>query len=249
MLKTVSADLHIHTCLSPCASLDMTPRKIVGHAREAGLSIIAVTDHNSAENVPAVEGAAAGTGLYVIPGIEINTVEEVHVLGLFQSCRDALEMQNLVFGNLTPGENDENLFGLQVIANERDEVEGFNRRLLVGSTSLNVNRTVEWIHRYHGIAVFSHIDREVNSIIGQLGFIPGDIPIDGIEISRNLDSASARLRFSEYGRYPMITSSDSHELEDIGSARTMFTIEELNFSEIRMAFAGRDGRAIANDQY
>lgn len=244
MLRAVSADLHIHTCLSPCASLDMTPIKIVRQAIDTGLSIIAVTDHNSAENVAAVTAAAKGSGLYVIPGIEISTAEEVHILGLFGTCNDAFDIQKIVFEHLMPGENDEKLFGLQIIANEFDEVEGFNNRLLVGSTTLDVNRVADLIHRHSGIAIFSHIDREANSIMSQLGFIPRDITFDGIEISRNMSVIQARIRFSEYENHPFIRSSDSHELHDIGSATTAFVIEELNFSEIRMALSGSGGRAI-----
>ena len=244
MLQTVSADLHIHTCLSPCADLDMTPRNIVRQSIAMGLSIIAITDHNSAENVAAVTAAARGTGLRIIPGIEIATAEEVHLVGLFESCGAVLRMQDIVFEHLMPGENDEKLFGMQVIANERDEVEGFNKRLLIGSTSLDVNRTIDCIHRHDGIAIFSHIDREANSIIGQLGFIPPGIPVDGIEISRRTGMAEARLRFREYERYPFITASDSHDLQDIGRVSTKFLLAETSLSEIRMALAGTDGRKI-----
>jgi len=222
----------------------MTPIKIVRQAIKTGLSIIAVTDHNSAENVAAVNAAAKGSGVYVIPGIEISTAEEVHILGLFGTCNDTRDIQKTVFEHLMPGENDEKLFGPQVIANEFDEVEGFNNRLLIGSTTLDVNRVVDLIHRHCGIAIFSHIDREANSIIGQLGFIPPDITFEGIEISRNMSITQARIRFSEYGNYPFIRSSDSHELHDIGSAKTTFVIEELNFNEIHMALSGSGDRAI-----
>jgi len=244
VLQIVSADLHIHTCLSPCADLGMTPIKIVRHAVAAGLSIIAITDHNSAENVTSVTAAARGTGLYVIPGIEITTSEEVHIVGLFESCRAALSVQDIVFDHLMQGENDEKLFGLQIIANEHDEVEGFDKRLLIGSSSLDVSRTIDCIHGNNGIAIFSHIDREANSIIGQLGFIPADAPIDGIEISRHTGMEQARVRFREYEQYPFIRSSDSHELRDIGTATTEFLIEELNLNEIRMALKGESGRKI-----
>lgn len=246
MLRTLLADLHIHSCLSPCAGLGMTPKKIVLRSLEAGLSIIAVTDHNSAENVPAVIAAASGTGLLVVPGMEISTVEEVHILGLFESCASAMEMQQLVFDHLMPGTNDENLFGLQVIANENDEVEGFNTRLLIGSTTLDVSRTVESIHRLNGIAVFSHIDRESYSILSQLGFIPAGIGINGIEISKKTSMEEARRRFGDCADYPMIRSSDAHEVEDIGTAATAFVLERPSFAEIGMALAGSQGRCISH---
>ncbi|UCF09839.1 MAG: PHP domain-containing protein, partial [Candidatus Bipolaricaulota bacterium] len=153
MLSVTAVDLHIHTCLSPCASLDMTPRKIVRRACERALGMIAVTDHNSAENAAAVMAAARDTALCVIPGLEVTTAEEAHVLGLFAELEAALSLQEIVYRHLLPGENDEDLFGMQVVANENDEVEGLNKRLLIGATSLTVNQLVEAIHEREGLAV------------------------------------------------------------------------------------------------
>jgi len=244
LLRTFSADLHIHTCLSPCASLDMSPRNIVRRAVEERLSIIAVTDHNSAENAPAVIGAAAGSGLFVIPGMEITTSEEVHLLGLFESIEDALRVQDAVYQYLMPGENDEKVFGMQVIANAQDEVLGFNKRMLAGATSLNLNASIALIHRHNGIAVLCHIDRPAYGIIGQLGFIPPDIAADSIEISRHMNIDDARAAYRDYLRFPIISSSDAHEIEDIGKAATTFLMQEINFHELRLAFSGSGGRSI-----
>jgi len=238
------ADLHIHTCLSPCATFDMTPRKIVTEARKRKLDIIAITDHNSAENVGAVMAAATRAGLAVIPGMEVTTSEEVHIVGLFEDVERALAMQTLVYDHLQPGENDEDLFGLQVIANPFDEVEGINRRLLIGATRLGLGQVVEAIHTLNGVAIAAHIDREAFSIVGQLGFIPGDLELDALEISRRMSLKQGRTVFSGLERFPFITSSDAHDLEEIGVSPTAFRMGGPELDELKRALGRTGGRGI-----
>lgn len=238
------ADLHIHTCLSPCATLDMTPRNIVRQARKKGLDIIAVTDHNSAENTGAVMAAAREANLAVIPGMEITTFEEVHIVGLFEDTGAALAMQALVYDRLQPGENDEDLFGMQVIANALDEVEGMNPRLLIAAVRMGVEETVEAIHRLKGIAVAAHIDREAFGILGQLGFIPRGLDLDALEISRRMTLRQGRSLYKELKTYPFITSSDAHDLGEIGTSPTIFRVAGPQLSELKQALKGIGGRRI-----
>jgi 3',5'-nucleoside bisphosphate phosphatase len=242
--RLIAADLHIHTCLSPCATLDMTPRKIVAEACTKGLEIIAVTDHNSAENTPGVIRAATETDLYVIPGIEVTTSEEVHILGLFEEIDQAFAMQRVVYDNLQSGENDEDLFGIQVVSNEFDEVESINTRLLIGATSLNLSEVVDAIHRQKGLAVAAHIDRESFGVIGQLGFIPDDLDLDAVEISKRLPIDQARNRFKEYKRFPFITASDAHDLKEIGTGSIHMHAARAHIDELRQALNGTGGRGI-----
>ena len=186
-------DTHIHTCLSPCAELDMHPSAIVDAAIRAGLDSIAVCDHNSAENAAAVQRAGNAAGLAVIPGMEITSSEEVHILGLLPDIAAAMELQSKVYRSL-PGRNDESAFGMQVIANEFAEVLGFKEHLLSGATTLNLDRVVAAIHDVDGLAIASHVDREGFGIIGQLGFIPPGLPLDAIEVSQRTPlPASARV--------------------------------------------------------
>ncbi len=243
-MNLASVDMHIHTCLSPCASLDMSPRKIVRQACERQLGMIAVTDHNSAENVGAVMAAARDTALRVIPGLEITSAEEAHVLALFAELEAALSMQEIVYEHLLPGENDEELFGMQVVANEHDEVENLNKRLLIGATTLGLDSLVNAIHEREGLAVAAHIDRESFSVVGQLGFIPPDVPFDGLGISRRLSLTDARARFPEYASYAFLTASDAHELEDIGVAPSHVLVAELSLRELQLALQGREGRRV-----
>lgn len=239
------ADLHIHTCLSPCAELSMTPRDIVEKVASLGINIIAICDHNSAENVSVTRDVARKKGINVVAGMEINSSEEVHVLGLFGDLEDVYKMQEVIYDNLQPGENDEDTFGMQVVVNETDEVLGFNKRLLIGATSLSVNRVVDLIHSFNGLAVASHIDRDGYGIIGQLGFIPQELRFDALEISRRTRPDEARTKFASYRYLPWISSSDAHRLEDIGKRTTSLFMHHSTFEELRLALRGAGGRKVA----
>ena len=243
-LRVVAADLHIHTCLSPCGSLDMTPLKITRKAREKNLGIIAITDHNSAENAAAVMAAGREVDLCVIPGIEVTTSEEAHIVGLFDEVEGALSMQTLVYDRLQPGQNDEDLFGIQVVANALDEVEGINKRLLIGATTIGLSEMVAAIHERSGLALAAHIDRPGFSVVGQLGFIPEDLDLDAVEISKQMTISQARVHFKEYRRFSFVTSSDAHSPEEIGASPTCFQINQPNMAEVRKALAGREGRKV-----
>lgn len=244
MLRALAADLHVHTCLSPCASLDMTPVNIVARARARGLAMIAVTDHNSIENAAALVRAARGSGLCVLPGMEVTTAEEAHLVALFDGLEAAQSLQELVYGRLLPGENDPELFGLQVVANEQDEVEGFNPRLLIGATTLGVGEVVAAVHELGGLAIAAHIDREAYSLVGQLGFIPPDLALDAVEISGAVALGEARGRFPEYLGRAFVTASDAHELEDLGRHPVWIEAAEASFAELRAALRGEGGRRV-----
>jgi predicted metal-dependent phosphoesterase TrpH len=243
-METFSADLHIHTCLSPCADLDMTPMKIVEQAVKKGLSMIAITDHNSLENTGAVIRAARGTGLTVLAGVEITSVEEAHVLGLFEKKDSVDSMQTLLDDNILPGENDEDLFGIQVVANEKDEVERINNRLLIGATQLSLDQIVAEIHKRQGLAIAAHIDRMSFSIPSQLGFIPPALLLDGLEISKHTPLSEAKEQIPECNRFPVITSSDAHFLDEIGQSRFRFEAEQADFKEFQSVLAGKNGRRL-----
>ena len=238
-LTEFKVDLHVHTCLSPCAELDMLPGLIVKEAVKAGLDGIVICDHNSAENVSALKKAGAEKGLVVFGGIEICTVEEVHVLGLFEEDDSLFKMQETVYKNLF-GENDDKYFGEQLVVDENGRLQGVNGRLLIGSVSLSVDEVVDLIHGFGGLVIASHVDRQAFSIIGQLGFIPKGLLVDAVEIScRCADSEISN--YESYG-FPIVRSSDAHFLSDIGKGFTRFYLEEFSFSEMVKAFGGIEGR-------
>ncbi|MDI6803889.1 MAG: PHP domain-containing protein [Bacteroidota bacterium] len=243
MLKTFKADLHIHTCLSPCGDLKMTPQKIINQVLTNNIDIIAICDHNSAENVPALVKAAKGKEVVVLPGMEICSREEIHILALFENLETVFEMQAKVYEKLH-GKNNPDVFGLQVVGNEFDEVLGFNDKLLIGAVDLAIEEIVNRVHKLGGLAIASHIDRESYSVIGQLGFIPISLEFDALEISTRLSYAEARKKFPEYQNYTFIQNSDAHMLDDIGKCTTEFWIENPTFEEIRKALKNEDDRRI-----
>jgi PHP family Zn ribbon phosphoesterase len=243
MIREFRCDFHVHTCLSPCADLDMYPRAVVAMSLARRLDVVAICDHNSSENAQYVIKCAEETGLTVLPGMEITSSEEVHVLALFDNLENLNLLQDLVYRHL-PGKNDENVFGCQAIVNEHDEVEGLSERLLIGATTLPLQRIVSEIHGFGGLAIAAHIDRESFGILGQLGFIPDDLALDALEISRRTGLAAARQRWPELGRIAFIESSDSHVITDIGKGITRAFLEDATTAELRMSFEKANGRYI-----
>jgi hypothetical protein len=222
----------------------MYPSALVGRAVAEKLDVIAICDHNASENVPHVIRAARGRALVVLPGMEITSREEVHLLALFDRMDFLQRLQDIVYSHL-PGINNESRFGCQAIVNELDEVEGFNNRLLIGATELALEDLVRHVHDLGGIAIASHIDRESFSVISQLGFVDPGIPFDALEISGRTGLAHARRKYPELANYPFLASSDAHRIEEIGKGFTEFFLEEPSVHELKMAFSGQAGRRIA----
>ncbi len=170
------------------------PPSLVAQAIAMNLDVIAVCDHNSSENIAYVQKAAKGQTITVLPGMEITSSEEVHLLALFDSLELLTDLQDVIYTHLA-GVNDEDLFGCQAIVNERDEVEGFNDHLLIGATDLPLKSLIDAIHERNGLAIASHIDRESFSVISRLGFIAEDMNFDALEISARMGMEEARRRF------------------------------------------------------
>jgi len=238
IMNEYKADLHIHTCLSYCAELEMTPKNIVRESEKRGLNIIGICDHNSCENVINVKKSAKNMNLNIIGGIEITSKEEVHVLALFDNEDSLLSMQQIVYYNLVDT-YDEKIYNEQVIVNEDDEVLGFNKKLLLGATELTIESIVKYIHELGGIAIASHVDRERFGLISQLGFIPEGLMLDALEISdknqfRNFNNKSL----------PVVVFSDAHSLKDIGKNYTSFYMEQLSFDEMKKSLLCEAGRRI-----
>jgi PHP family Zn ribbon phosphoesterase len=243
MLREFRTDLHVHTCLSPCADLRLSPRNIVAQAHKKQIDVVAICDHNSAENAPAVIKASKGEDLVVLPGMEICTKEEIHILAIFGKPESDLELQWLIYKHLG-GVNKPEVFGMQVVANEFDEVLGFQERLLIGAVDLSIEEVTNAIHRLSGLAIASHIDRESYSVIGQLGFIPKALRLDALEISPNISIEDARARFPDYSNHPFMRNSDAHFIDDVGRCKTEYLIEQPSFAEIAKALRQEDGRRI-----
>jgi len=243
-LRRLRADLHIHTCLSPCGELAMSPRAVVERARAAGLDLIAVTDHNTTENAGAVIEAAAGTELAVLPGIELTTAEEVHVLGLFETGAALGPFQEEVYRNLPDLPAKMKFVEDQVLVDAADYVRGFCPRCLFGATLFSVQEAVELIRSHGGLAIACHIDRESFSLISQLGFIPPGLRLEAVEVSPRLTAEEARAEFGPFDPLQVVRFSDAHKPEEIGSVATEFLVERPSLGEIRLALAGAQGRRV-----
>jgi predicted metal-dependent phosphoesterase TrpH len=247
-VKPYRADLHIHTALSPCASDEMTPPAIVATALEVGLDMIAVSDHNAAGNVAAVQRAAdaAGGALTVLAGMEITSLEEVHVLGLFPDVEAAASVAarlRALLPEADPGYY--SFFGQQPLLDADGLEVGTETAALAYAAPLDLSETVALIHRAGGLAIAAHVDRKAFSVFSQLGFFPPDAGFDGIEVSRHLKSDSPRWEEFTALRLPITGSSDGHFLEEIGSAATELSIAEPTFAELVLALAGAGGRSVA----
>lgn len=243
MLKKIKADLHIHTCLSPCGDMEMSPSMIVKRALSVGLDVIGICDHNSSENVAIIKKVGEKANLKVLLGMEVTSKEEAHILALFDDEQKLRELQKIVYQNLQ-GVNEEDLFGYQMVVNEQDEIIDLNKKLLIGATELTVERIVEIIHSLDGIAIASHVDRERFSLIGQLGFVPEGLELDGIELSPLYMSKHNKYDFPMSSGLPQVTFSDAHYIKDIGKTSTTFLINEITVSEIKKALEGKDGRSV-----
>jgi PHP family Zn ribbon phosphoesterase len=236
------ADLHVHTALSPCAGNSATPPNIVASAIENGMQMIAVTDHNSAENVDAVVRCGKLHGLKVIPGMEIASREEVHLLCLLSSVAKAIELQQIVYAALPDGENRPDYFGRQLMTDIEGNIEGECVRLLMGAANLSLETIIREVHRLEGLAIAAHVDRPSFSVIANLGMVPPDARFDALEISASLTRDEAVAKFPSIEGFPLITGSDAHYAQDIGGSPTLFLLEKMSIDEMRMAFQGRGGR-------
>jgi hypothetical protein len=241
-LERIAADLHTHTALSPCAEERATPPAIVKAALERGLGLIAVTDHNTAGNAEAVVRCGERYGLKVLPGIEVMTREEAHVVCLFDDVESALKLEDAIAAALPAFQNDAALFGRQVLMNEHGEETGEIERMLQMASDISVERLAELARGLGGLVVAAHIDRPANSVVSNLGFIPERARFDALEITANTGKDEAAKKFPGAEGYPLIRSSDAHAPEQVGISFTLFLIARPTTAEIRLALWGECGR-------
>ena len=204
------ADLHIHSCLSPCGDDDNTPCNIAGMAKLKGLDIIAVTDHNTARNLPAAQEVCQAYGLLLVPGMEITTREEVHLLGYFPTVETALEFGKLIKAHLPQKKNKPSFFGNQRVMNSDDEQIDEEDALLIGATDFSLHEATMRVLEFGGVPVPAHINRGSHGLLVNLGFMPEDYFYTTVEMWNLLPCDEKALR----GRH-VLHSSDAHYLGDI----------------------------------
>lgn len=217
-------DLHIHSCLSPCADNDMTPANICGMAYIKGLQAIAVTDHNTARNLPYVKEAADHYGLILLPGMEITTREEVHLLGYFRDVETAVRVGEIFSSHLPPMKNKPDFFGHQYVTDTDDVIVAEEDRLLIGATDLDLSECTALIRENGGIAVPAHINRGSNGLLINLGFLPEEPVFNVVETSTQLP-----LNEKIVAGKLQLHSSDAHRLGDILEAVNDLPTERFSF--------------------
>ncbi|OGO76978.1 MAG: hypothetical protein A2Y23_03550 [Clostridiales bacterium GWB2_37_7] len=233
-----AVDLHIHTALSPCGDEDMTPNNIVNMALLKGLDLIAVTDHNCCANLEAVIDAGRNKGLLVIPGIEVQSKEEVHLICLFKNLTKACEFGDLIYDSLPNIANNEELFGKQLIIDASDTVIGKVDKLLLSSSNYSVNEIFKIVRDFDGLCIPAHIDRPGYSMISNLGFIPNDLEVRIVEVSRKITAENILSKMAFIKNYKQVVSSDAHYLWDISERDYFVDMEYLSPSQLFEALQG-----------
>ncbi len=212
-MNSFTANLHIHTVLSPCGDIVMTPANIIKTAVNNGLDIIAIADHNSAKNVAVTMELSQKEDLTVIPGMEVESKEEVHLLCLFSELEGVLQWQEIVYDNLPNLENDEEFFGPQLITDINDEFIAREKRLLLTAVNLTIREIITEVRRLGGIVIPAHIDKTNNSILSNLGFIPPELQLVAVEITSKEKINYVNAKIGK--QYQYIVNSDAHYLKDI----------------------------------
>lgn len=222
-------DFHLHSALSPCGDADMTPNNIVGMAQIKGLDAIAISDHNTTGNARAAMEVAKEYGMTVIPGMEVETEEEVHILTLYPSIEAAEYAGEEVYKKLPMIPNRPDIFGEQCFMDADDNITGYEEKLLLTATTLSINSLYDLVKTAGGIFIPAHVDRDSYSVLTNLGFIPDDIDIKYIELSKRVEYIKGYLESRpELGKYKIFRDSDAHYLEDISERLNCLDIDSVN---------------------
>ncbi len=243
-LARVVADLHLHTVASACAEVEMIPPLIVRQAVSLGLDLIAVTDHHSVENVEAVQQAGRPHGIAVLPGMEVQSREEVHVVCLFETLDQARSWQDMIWARLPSLPNREEFFGPQYVVDAEGLYVRTNERLLQTSTDLGFDELIALADQWRVLIIPAHVDRPTNSLFANLGFIPKGVCLTGAEISGRITADEARQRFPELKGLGLVQSGDAHRLSEMIN-RLSLTVASRTVPELRMALLGKEGRHAA----
>jgi 3',5'-nucleoside bisphosphate phosphatase len=242
-MLTYRADLHLHTLLSACAEVEMIPPLIVDEALRKGLDVIAVTDHNTTGNAGAVMDAAKDTTLIVLPGMELQTREEVELLCIFDSLAQADAWQSEVDAWLPPLENDAERFGPQFVVDAEGDFVREETRMLQAPALVSLEEAARVARSLGGLAIPAHIDRPAKGLMPVLGLWPPDLEADAAEVSYNTRPSRARETYRWLPDIPLISGSDAHWLDWIGKVMTVFDLVSApTVAELRRAFQGLDGR-------
>ncbi len=243
-MKTYKADLHVHTVLSPCADLEMGPKNIIQQAVHKKIDILGITDHNSTKQLPVMKQLADENGITLFYGVEVNTAEEVHCLAFFESYVLCQEFQKFLENHYRGITNKPRRFGDQVVVNAHEMIIEEVSELLIASISATINQVEKQVHELNGIFIPAHIDRRGNGILSQLGFIPGNLTVDAVELSKNQRVTPFLEEHPELKEYTFVQNSDAHYIENIGDAFTTFKLNAPTLAELKLALQKKNGREV-----
>lgn len=238
------SDLHIHSVLSPCGDLEMSPVNIVDMAAKKGLDIIAVTDHNHTGHAKLTRDLGARKGIWVVYGVELNTREEVHCLTFFDTNQQLDLFQDMLEKNMPEIPNDTALFGHQVIVDEAEEILDEVTYSLYPGVDWEIGEASRIVHELGGLFVPAHVDRAMNGLYAQLGIWPEGLEVDGVEISRYISRKQALRDHPELKSRTLLRNSDAHYLDDIGRCFSNMVMKGRTFEELRLALRGEQGRRV-----
>ena len=244
-MKTLLADFHIHTLLSPCAEIEMTPHHIVMRAAQYGVDAVAITDHNASANAAAAVEAAKNYGIKVFPGMEVECREEAHIVVLFDTLEQLAAWQKIVDANMSGLKNNAERFGAQFIVDDDDNFIAEEERMLLGPLKLPAAEVIQKVNAMGGMAIAAHVDRPSYNLLMQLGFLPSDMGLAAAEIShagiRELKEQKLKLAL---GGLNYVTDSDAHMMDSfINGPKNLITVKSLTVAELKLALAAEDGRS------
>ncbi|MCE1253156.1 MAG: PHP domain-containing protein [Anaerolineae bacterium] len=242
-MKIFKADLHVHTVLSPCAAIEMIPPLIVQEALSQGINLIAITDHNATANITAVQKAAVGTELTVLPGMEVQTKEEVHVLCIFDTLEQTEAWQSIVDRSLPNIENRPDFFGEQYVVDETGDFIRHEERLLLNSTDLTFEEVAKKVKELGGLFIPAHVNRKAFGLLANLGLIPENVRVEALEISRHITPQKANETYPQINGYPLIQNGDVHYIDEfLGSSH--YLLEKPETCELLYAILQQNGRSL-----
>ncbi len=244
-MKNLVGDFHIHTLLSPCAEIEMTPHNIVMQAAEYGVQLLAITDHNASANAVAAVQAGERYGIKVFPGMEVECREEAHIVVLFDNLKQLRRWQKIVDFSMNGLKNIPERFGAQFVVDEEDNFVAEEERMLLGPLQLSAQEVVRKVNEIGGLCLAAHIDRPAYSLLIQLGFITADMGLAGAEISRNsLEELKLHKLQRLAGNLPYVTNSDAHRIpEFLEGPKNKLVVKEATIKELKLALSGQEGRS------
>ena len=238
------ADLHIHSVLSPCADLEMSPVNIINKAKERKLDIIGMTDHNSTKQCKVTKEIGDKNGVFVLCGSEVTTKEEVHCLTFFESFEKLAVFQDYIEIHMPKIKNDVQRFGYQLIVDEDENIIDEEEFLLHSALDVSVDALAEKVHELNGLFIPAHVNRPKFSLISQLGFIPPDIKADAFEISKHISREEFYKQFAYLKNKTVIQNSDAHFVDAIGETFTEFDLQSVSFTNIAKALQNIDSNLV-----